>query len=280
MKQNNLSYSSAFTWSKLDNKQRKKVIQQFEKDYGDFFAAEASYGNKFDKPPVKAGMKLSSKRKFEKYDIGSSCDSILSWIFEVRTKRDFIIHAPIVREETNKEDLTLYCTGIVVGKEEAIEQSFLDEESAKKAVEHFNDVMTPQALSIGIKKQVIKKTFKAGELKYWNLYVWNYETSEYELSKDYPLFTNKKPALGRAETDFRFMIALGIQWETWEDAGYKKDFDIDFFKENSFFIPKKSFLVFCKMLCEGFDVMKTSYGDKVLDPKVDEEFIKWCEENL
>lgn len=271
---------SAFTWSKLDNKQRKKVIQRFEKDYGNFFAAEASYGNEFDKPPVKAGMKLSSKRKFEKYDIGSSCDNLLSWIFEVRTKRDFIIHAPLVVEETNKEDLTLYCTGIVVGKEEAIEQSFLDEESAKKAVEHFNDVMTPQALSIGIKKQVIKKTFKAGELKYWNLYVWNYESSEYELSKDYPLFTNKKLALGRAETDFRFMIALGIQWETWEDAGFKKDFKLDFTRENSFKIQKKNFLTFCKMLCEGHDVMETSYGSKVLDPKVDEEFIKWCEENL
>ena len=70
MTPNGTNYKCAFNWKKLNDAQRKKVIQRFEEDYGDYFAAEACYGNPYCTLPVKVGKKLSSKRKFSEDDLG------------------------------------------------------------------------------------------------------------------------------------------------------------------------------------------------------------------
>lgn len=280
---NNTTSKCAFCWSDLDNAQRKKVIQRFEQDYGDFFAKEADYGNRWCKPPVKDGKKLSSKRKFGKDDLGYYCNDYLSYIFEIRTMHTCILHASYVKEDKNDKDLTLYCTGFITpnGKE-LIEQCFFTKSEADKETKEFNRIVcdTPTLKSIGFKKQVIKKTFKACELTYWKLFDWNPDIEAYELSKAYPIFLDKKTALDTASHNLRMNADFNVQWEVWKDAGYKEPESYDFFKENIFTFSKKNMLKFEKMLSDSIYLHQTSYERKVLSNKVDEEFIEWCKTEL
>ena len=281
MKPNGTYYKCAFTWDKLNDAQRKKVIQKFEEDYGDDFAEKAQYGNEYCAPPVKAGKKLSSKRKFSKDDLGYYCDDYLSYIFQIRTMHECILHAEIVKKETNDKDMTLYCTGIIAPNgEEIIEQSFFTKEEAENAVEEFNNIVGEKAKSIGLVKQVIKKTYKAGELTYWKLYEWNPDTEAYEVSKDYPVFLSRKLAIGRASHDLRMNAAFCIQWEVWKDAGYKPPESYDFTEANTFKFTKKNMLEFDKRLSPSCNLEKTKYADKVFSNEVDSEFIAWCEKEL
>ena len=281
MKANGTFYKCAFTWNKLNDAQRKKVIQKFEEDYGDDFAAKAHYGNQYSAPPVKAGKKLSSKRKFSEGDLGYYCNDYLSYIFQIRTMHECILHAEIVKEETNDKDMTLYCTGIIApdGKE-VIEQSFFTKEEAENAVEEFNDIVGEKVKSIGLVKQVIKKTYKAGELTYWKLYDWNPDTEAYEVSKSYPIFLSRKLAIGRASHDLRMSAAFCIQWEVWKDAGYTAPESYDFTKANTFKFTKKNMLVFEKLISQSFNLHETPYANKVFSNKTDDEFIAWCEKEL
>ena len=146
MKPNGTYYKCAFTWDKLNDAQRKKVIQKFEEDYGDDFAEKAQYGNEYCASPVKAGKKLSSKRKFGKDDLGYYCNEYLSYLFNIRTMHECILHAEIVKKETNDKDITLYCTGIIAPNgEEMIEQSFFTKKEAENAVEEFNNIVGEKA---------------------------------------------------------------------------------------------------------------------------------------
>lgn len=281
MKANGIFYKCAFNWGKLNDTQRKKVIQRFEEDYGDDFAAKADYGNRGCTPPVKAGKKLSSKRKFSKNDLGYYCNEYLSYIFNIRTMHDCVLHAEIVKEETNDKDMTLYCTGIITSDgKEIIEQSFFTEKEAENAVKEFNNIVGEEAKSIGIVKQVIKKTYKVSELTYWKLYEWNLDSETYEVSKHYPIFLNKKLAIDRASHDLRMNAAYVIQWEVWKDAGYLSPESYDFTKENTFKFTKKNMLMFEKVLTESYYLKKTKYADKVFSNEVDNEFIAWCEKEL
>ena len=282
MKPNGTYYKCAFTWDKLNNVQRKKVIQKFEEDYGDDFAAKAHYGNRYCAPPVKAGKKLSSKHKFGEDDLGYYCNDYLSCIFNIKTMHECILHAEIVKKETNNKDRTLYCTGIIAPDgEEIIEQSFFTNEDAENAVEKFNDIVGEKVKSIGFVKQVIKKTYKAGELNYWKLYDWNTDTEAYEVSKNYPVFLSKKLAIDRAYHDLRMSVALCIHWEVWKDAGYKPPKSYDFTEANTFKFTKKNMLMFEKYhLSQLYDLEKTKYADKVFSNKVDDEFIAWCKREL
>lgn len=281
MKPKGTFYKCAFTWDKLNDAQRKKVIQKFEEDYGDDFVAQAHYGNQYCRPPVKAGKKLSSKRKFSESDLGYYCNDYLSYIFQIRTMHDCILHAEIVKKETNDKDMTLYCTGIIAPNgEEIIEQSFFTEKEAKRSVEQFNDTVGEQAKSIGVFKKVIEKTYKAGELTYWKLYSWNPVTEAYEVSKTYPVFLSRKLAIGRASHDLRMSAAICVQWEVWKDAGYAAPESYDFTKANIFKFTKKNLLKFEKCLSQSYDLEKTKYADKVFSNEVDEDFIAWCEKEL
>lgn len=282
MKPNGTYCKCAFNWDKLNDAQRKKVIQKFEEDYGDDFAEKAHYGNRYCGSPVKAGKKLSSKRKFSKDDLGYYCDDYLSYLFTIRTMHDRILYASLVKEEKNDKNMTLYCTGIIVPSsgEEIIEQSFFTEEEARYAVNKFNDIVGLNAMSAGIVKQVIKKTYEASELTYWKLYVWNPDTESYEVSKHYPVFLSKKLAIGRASHDLRMNAALCIQWEVWKDAGYNPPESYDFTKENIFKFTKKNMLMFEKSLSQAWHLENTGYADKVFSNEVDDEFIAWCEKEL
>ena len=88
MKPNGTFYKCAFNWNKLNDAQRKKVIQRFEEDYGDDFAAKAHYGNRYCGSPVKVGKKLSSLRKFGENDLGYYCNDYLSYLFTIRTMHE------------------------------------------------------------------------------------------------------------------------------------------------------------------------------------------------
>jgi hypothetical protein len=281
MKPNGIYYKCAFTWNELNDTQRKKVIQKFEEDYGDDFVEKAQYGNEYCAPLVKAGKKLSSKRKFGKDDLGYYCNEYLSYIFQIRTMHECVLHAEIVKKETNDKDMTLFCTGIIAPNgEEMIEQSFFTKKEADNAVEEFNNIVGEKAKSIGLIKQVIKKTYKAGELTYWKLYEWNYDTEAYELSKDYPIFLSKKLAIDRASHDLRMNAALYIQWEVWKDVGYKPPESYDFTQANIFKFTKENLLKFDKCLSQSRHLKKTKYANKVFSNEVDDEFIAWCEKEL
>jgi len=282
MKPNGTFYKCAFNWNKLNDAQRKKVIQRFEEDYGDDFAAKAHYGNRYCGSPVKVGKKLSSLRKFGEYDLGYYCNDYLSYLFTIRTMHECVLHAPLVKEEKNDKNMTLYCTGIIVPSsgEELIEQSFFTEEEARNAVNEFNDIVGLNARSAGIIKQVIEKTFEAGELVFWKLHEWNPESESYEVSKDYPVFLNKKLAVDRAAHTLRMNAAFCIQWEVWKSAGYKAPESYDFTKPNEFTFAKKDMLVFEKSISQSGHLCETSYSSKVLSDKVDDEFIAWCEKEL
>lgn len=283
MKLNGTNNKCAVNWCKLNDIQRKKVIQRFEQDYGDFFAKEADYGNKCCKPPVKDGKKLSSKRKFGKDDLGYYCNSYLGYIFEIRTMHTCVLHASYVKEDKNDKDLTLYCTGFIApdGKE-FIEQCFFTKSEAERATREFNKVVcdNPTLESIGFKKQVVKKTFKAGELTCWKMFDWNPDFEAYELSKEYPIYLDKQTALDRASHELRINAGFTVQWEVWKDAGYKEPESYDFFKENIFTFSKKNLLKFEKLLSDSIYLHQTSYERKVLTNKVDEEFIEWCKTEL
>lgn len=254
----------------------KKVIQRFEEDYGDDFVAKSGYGS-----PVGVGKKLSSLRKFGEYNLGYYCNYYLSYLFTIRTMHECVLHAPLVKEETNDKDMTLYCTGIIAPNgEEIIEQSFFTKEEAENSVEGFNDIVGEKAKSIGFVKQVIKKTYKVGEPTYWKLYEWNPESESYEISKDYPVFLNKKLAVDRAAHTLKMYAAFFIQWEVWKLAGYKAPELYDFTKPNEFTFAKKDMLVFEKSISPSEHLRKTSYSGKVFSDKVDEEFIAWCEKEL
>ena len=281
MKANGTFYKCAFNWKKLNDAQRKKVIQRFEEDYGDDFAAKAHYGNQYCTPPVKAGKKLSSKRKFSEGDLGYYCNDYLSYIFNIRTMHECVLHAEIVKKETNDKDMTLYCTGIIAPDgEEIIEQSFFTEKEAENAVEEFNDIVGEKAKSVGFVKKVIEKTYKAGELTYWKLYCWNPDTEAYEVSKKYPVFLSRKLAIDRVAHDLRMSAAICIQWEVWKDAGYAAPESYDFTQANTFKFTKKNMLVFEKLTSQSYHLHETSYANKVLSDKTDDEFIAWCEKEL
>ena len=281
MKPNGINYKCAFSWHKLNNEQRKKVIQKFEEDYGDGFAAKAHYGNEYCDQPVKAGKKLSSKRKFGKYDLGYYCDDYLSYIFGIRTLHTCILHASCIKEEKNAEELELYCTGIIApnGKE-MIEQCFFTKLEADKAVKEFNDTVGGKLASIGFQKQIIKRTYKPEEIKYWKMLDWNYKTNSYELSKEYPIFLEKKTAIERASHNLRMTAAFCVQWEVWKDAGYKDPEKYDFTKENIFTFTKENLLKFEERLSTSYYLKKTPYEKKVLSNAVDEDFIAWCAKEL
>jgi hypothetical protein len=191
------------------------------------------------------------------------------------------LHAEIVKKETNDKDMTLYCTGIIAPNgEEMIEQSFFTQKEAENAVEEFNNIVGEKAKSIGLIKQVIKKTYKAGELTYWKLYEWNSDAEAYELSKDYPIFLSKKLAIDRASHDLRMNAALYIQWEVWKDAGYKPPESYDFTQANTFKFTKENLLKFDKCLSQSRHLKKTKYVNKIFSNKVDDKFIAWCEKEL
>lgn len=281
MKPNGTFYKCAFTWDKLNDAQRRKVIQKFEEDYGDDFAEKAKYGNEYCAPPVKAGKKLSSKRKFGDGDLGYYCNQYLSYIFQIRTMHECVLHAEIAKEEANDEDVTLYCAGIIAPNgEEIIEQSFFTEKEAENAVEEFNSAVGEKAKSAGFAKRVIKKTYKAGELTYWKLYSWNPDAEAYEASKKHPVFLSRDLAVGRASHDLRMSAAICIQWEVWKDAGYKPPESYDFTKANAFKFTKKNMLAFEKYLSPECNLRKTEYADRVFSNEVDDEFIAWCEKEL
>ena len=284
MKPNGTFYKCAFTWDKLNDVQRKKVIQKFEEDYGDDFAEKAQYGNEYCAPPVKAGKKLSSKRKFGEDDLGYYCNDYLSYIFNIRTMHECILHASYIKEDKNDEDVTLYYTGFIPPNNtgEVIEQCFFTKSEADKATREFNKIVcdTPTLKSIGFKKQVIKKTFKAGELTCWKIFDWNPNIEAYELSKEYPIFLDKKAAIDRASHNLRMNAAFCIQWEVWKDASYKPPESYDFTKANTFKFTKKNLLKFDKCLSQSYHLHRTSYEKKVFSNKVDEEFIAWCEKEL
>lgn len=278
---NNTTCKCAFCWCDLDNAQRKKVIKRFEEEYGDFFAKELDYGNKYDPPPVKEGKKLSSKRNFDKDSLGYYCNDILDRMFTIRTMHDITIYAPYVKEEINDKDIDLYCTAIVAPDgAELIEQCFLNEKNANKAVKEFNKLFctSQAAMDIGFKKQVIKKSFKAGTLKMWKLYEWN--GKQYVLSKEWPIFLKKKFALDRAEHNLRFNVAFWVHWESWKDAGYKDTRTYDYTKEQSFPLTKKNLLAHEKTMTRVDEIHYKPFGKKLLSPKVDEEFIEWCKKEL
>lgn len=230
---------------------------------------------------MKAGKKLSSKRKFGEDDLGYYCNNYLLYIFQIRTMHECVLHVKTVKKETNDKDMTLYCTGIIAPDgEEVIKQSFFTKEEAENAVKEFNSIVGEKAKSIGFVKRVIKKTYKADERTYWKLYEWNPDTEAYEVSKDYPVFLSRKLAIDRASHDLRMNAAFCIQWEVWKDAGYKSLESYDFTKANTFKFTKKNMLVFEKYLSPSYDLKKTKYADKILLNEVDDEFIAWCEKEL
>jgi len=275
---NNTLCKCAFCWHDLDNIQRKKVVKKFEKDYGDFFAKDLNYGNKYDPPPVKEGKKLSSKRKFDKDSLGFYCNDLLSRLFDIRTMHGIVLHAPFVKKETNTRNLTLYCTGLVAPDgSEFIEQCFYTKKEAELSIKEFNKLFA-KAAAVGFQKHVLKKTFKAGELTYWKLYEWTGE--KYETSKQWPIFLEKKFALERAEHNMRFNVAFCIHWESWKDAGFNSTKSYDYTKENIFELSKKNLLCFEKTLSGTEDILHTPFGKNVFSPEVDEEFITWCKKEL
>ena len=66
----NENWWCAVDWNDFNNEQRRKTVLWLEEHYGKNFAAEANFGNRFVKPPVRKGRLLSSLKDFSEDAIG------------------------------------------------------------------------------------------------------------------------------------------------------------------------------------------------------------------
>lgn len=247
------STKSAFLWHRLNDDQRKKVLEKLEETYGKSFCKDL-------------GMKT------RKYAVESDK---LRAVFELKCLRPFEVVADKVVEYAVEDGEEWWSVG---GKVNEAEPLFPTRESAEKHIKSFTSLlpMLEAFVSHEVSKAnlVGKRIFKVNS--------WNFSKGCYELNNEFPAYLSFEHAADRAKHNFRFTVNLFLQREVWDFLKYPRIEDLDYTKDNKFMITKEACLEFEKCISPTSDFAKSQFQwvRDLLKPDVDEEFIDWCKENL
>lgn len=273
MKENTPTHWSAYSWKKMDNEQRHKVVKLLEEEYGPDFAHQAKFGNPYCKPAVDSGKLLSRKKDLENLD--SYLEDLLETIIGIRTLRPIKFYLPVVRKHIAKPgEKNLFCVHLVAGGKSMLESVHFSREDAEKQMSRMDKLIPLERL--GGKREVTLFDEAIDDL--FDVLTWDYDKACYVPHPSFPIHTSKEKALDRAFHETRCEAAYVVQWNTWDAAGCKKPEDYDYEKENVLTFDKRALLTThadphcsnCWHLCE------TSYWKKLVDPKVDAKFMAFC----
>lgn len=262
------AYYAAYSWSKMDNEQRREIVKLFEKDYGADFAHRADFGNQYNKPAVGPGKLLSKKRNLTGLDY--YLDKLLETMVTIRSLVPVDFRLPTVRKgAASSARFGVYMVNPANGKSFA--EALFD---AKDAAERHKAEMDRllDLSRVGGFREVRPAESRA---ETYDVFVYDYEKREYVPHPDFPKHDSLEKAVGRASHEARVNIAFFVQWPVWKSAGHKAPEDYDYFeKENVLRIQKKDFLL--SPACENYDLEKTPYWKKLADPEVDQGFLDFC----
>lgn len=274
MKENRPTHWSAYSWKKMDNEQRHKVVKLLEEEYGPDFAHQAKFGNEYCKPAVGPGKLLSRKKDLE--NLNFYLENILETIVGIRTLRPVKFYFPVVRKHAAEpgETKSLFCVHLVVGGKSMLESIHFSREDAEKQMARMDELVNFSV--VGVKREV--KLFDESKDSLFDVVIWDYDKSYYVPHPSFPIHTSREKAIDRASRETRCAAAYAVRWETWKAAGYKKLEDYDYEKENVLVFDKKTLLVSrADPRCSDcWNLCKTSYWKKLVDPKVDEKFMEFC----
>ena len=274
MKENRPTHWSAYSWKKMDNEQRHKVVKLLEEEYGPDFAHQAKFGNEYCKPAVGPGKLLSRKKDLE--NLNFYLENILETIVGIRTLRPVKFYFPVVRKHAAEpgETKSLFCVHLVVGGKSMLESIHFSREDAEKQMARMDELVNFSV--VGVKREV--KPFDESKDSLFDVVIWDYDKSCYVPHPSFPIHTSREKAIDRASREIRCAAAYAVRWETWKTAGYKKLEDYDYEKENVLVFDKKTLLVSrADPRCSDcWNLCKTSYWKKLVDPKVDEKFMEFC----
>jgi hypothetical protein len=273
-------YFAAYSWSKMNNEQRRQVVKLFEAEYGPDFMHKAKFSNEYNKPVVGAGKLLSKKKDLSKDSLGFYPDNILDTMVRIRSLVPIDIRLPVVRKSKPSEKPTFGVYLIVTnGAKTAsmVESIHSTKEDAERQMAEMNEVLSFRSLDA---KREVRLMDNASSKRTYDVMVWDYDKREYVPHREFPIHESKASAIDRASHDTRFMAAFFIQWDTWNAAGCKAPEKYDYFeKENVLRFGKDALLKGhanprcsdCWHLCE------TPYWKKLTDPNVDEAFLDFCD---
>ncbi len=272
MQENTHAHWSAYSWKKMDNEQRHKVVKLLEEEYGPDFAHQAKFGNEYCKPAVGPGKLLSGKKDLKNLDF--YLERLLETIVGIRTLRPVKFYLPVVRKHAVVPSESLFCVHLVVGSKSMIESVHFSREDAEKQMAKMDELVNFSA--VGAKREV--KPFDESKDCLFDVVIWDYDKSCYVPHPSFPVHTSREKAIDRASHETRCTAAWTIKWETWKAAGCKKPEDYDYEKENVLTFDKKTMLVsHADPNCSDcWHFSETSYWKKLVDPEVDVAFLNFC----
>lgn len=280
MKRNTLNaYYAAYSWSKMDNEQRRRVVKLFEAEYGPDFMHRAKFGNEYNKPVVGAGKLLSRKKDLSKDSLGFYPDNVLDTMVRIRSMVPIDLRLPVVRKSRPSEKPT-FGVYLVVSNgaktESMVESIHSTKEDAERQMASMNKILNLSAYG---GKREIRQMDSASAKRTYDVLVWDYDKREYVPHREFPIHESKASAIDRAAHETRCTAAFFIQWETWNAAGCKAPEKYDYFeKENILHFDKSALLKgHANPHCSDcWRLRETPYWKKLTDPDVDEAFLDFC----
>lgn len=276
MKCNPKSAWSAYSWSKMDNRQRHEVVKLLEQEYGSDFAHAAHFGNRYSKPAVGAGKLLSKKKDLTKDALDFYLESLLNTIVGIRSLIPTDIHLPVVRKSKPSNDTKFGVYLVVPNGKSMVESIHFSEEDALAQMKRMNKCLSFS--SLGAKREV-RELSKTEASSTYDVLEWDYVKGKYVPHREFPIHLTKKSAIDRASHDTRCIAAWSIQWKTWKAAKCKAPEEYDYFeKENVLHFDKKALLKghANPLRSDCWNLSETPYWKKLTSSAVDEKFLDFC----
>jgi len=253
----NENWWSAVDWNDFNNEQRRKTVLWLEEHYGKDFAAEANFGNRFVKPPVRKGRLLSSLKDFSEDAIGFYPNGMLrKMVLILGCWNPARFLAPRIEAVPMREPYYVSISGKIYHSEkEAIESD-----------KSFRRMFPELCKLIGEEEFARLKAKRQPDYEYKVVCVHGEQGGNAFYDS---LEAAQTRARHLAQTYFRLATG-GESMEKYHDFS-----GCDWMKQEVVEYPKS---VHSERLAQEFN--ETSYFDRLRSPDQDDEFLKFAEEEL